>query len=113
MLAVAQFLPCVAVGAVVTAFVYSRATDLAWMLPGLWCLLFSLGVFASYRLLPPQVFFVGLYYLGCGAACLSWAENSRDLGPWLMGGPFGTGQLFAAGILYWTLERNNAGTTET
>jgi hypothetical protein len=29
------------------------------------------------------------------------------LSPWAMGVPFGVGQLLAAAVLYWTLERNH------
>ncbi len=104
-LAVEQFLPCLAVGALLTLCVYRGAPQAAWMLPGLWALLFGLGVFASYRLLPRQVFWVGLYYILCGCGCLTWGQGENALSPWLMGISFGGGQLLSAAILYWTLER--------
>ena len=77
------------------------------MLPGLWSLVFSLGVFASYRLLPRQVFWVGLYYGLCGAGCLLFGQGAHALSGWQMGISFGGGQLLCAAILYWTLERTD------
>ena len=44
-LAVEQFLPCVVVGAVLTACIYWAAPQVGWMLPGLWALIFGLGIF--------------------------------------------------------------------
>ena len=40
-----------------------------WMLPGLWSILFSLGIFASYRLLPRETFWLAVYYLAAGVGC--------------------------------------------
>jgi hypothetical protein len=107
LLAVEQFLPCIVVGAFLTLCIYRSAPQVAWMLPGLWSLMFSLGVFASYRLLPRQVFWVGLYYLVCGVGCLFSGQGANELSPWQMGISFGGGQLSAAAILYWTLERSD------
>lgn len=71
--------------------------------PGLWSMLFSLGIFASYRLLPKPTFWVATFYMIAGAMLLTLREDA--LSPWAMGIPFGGGQLFAAAVLYWTLER--------
>jgi hypothetical protein len=105
LLAVQQFLPCVFVGALVTICIYRGAPQVAWMLPGLWSLTFSLGIFASYRLLPREVFWVGLYYAQCGCGCLLWGSGEHAFSPWQMAVSFGGGQLLAATTLYWTLER--------
>jgi hypothetical protein len=107
LLAVEQFMPCVAAGALVTAAIISQSPASAWMLPGLWSVLFSLGVFASYRLLPRAVFWVGVYYLAAGVALLSLAQGEMALAPWTMGATFGVGQLLSAAILYFTLERTD------
>ena len=80
---------------------------MSWMLPGLWSLIFSLGVFASFRLLPPQLFWVGLYYALCGLGCLVWGQGTNAFSPWQMGSSFGGGQLMSAAILFWTLERTD------
>jgi hypothetical protein len=104
-LAAEQFLPSVVVGALLTLCIYRGAPEVAWMLPGLWSLVFGLGVFASYRLLPRQVFWVGLYYVLCGCGCLLWGQGEYAFSPWQMAIGFGGGQLLTAAILYWTLER--------
>ena len=102
-----QFLPCVVVGALVTLGIYLGARDAAWMLPGLWSLVFSLGVFALHRQLPKPVFWVGVYFAMCGLACLLWGNGAHAFSPWQMGVSFGGGKLMGAAILYWTLERNH------
>jgi hypothetical protein len=97
--AVEQFLPAAIVGVLLTgALLFAAPKDL-WMLPGLWQLIFSLGIFASCQFLPRQMFGVGLWYLGAGLACLIIAGTSRTLIPWEMGIPFGCGQLLVAAVL--------------
>jgi hypothetical protein len=107
-LAYQQFLPSVVVGAFLTLCIYRGAPQVAWMLPGLWSLVFGLGVFASYRLLPRQVFWVGSYFVVCGCSCLLWGQGVNAFSPWQMAVTFGGGQLMGAAILYWTLERADA-----
>jgi hypothetical protein len=106
-LAVEQFLPCVVAGAVLTAALASAAPESLWTLPGLWAMVFSLGVFASCRLLPRPMFAVGVYYLAAGGFCLAFGNDPWAFSPWLMAATFGGGQLLTAAILYWTLERNH------
>ncbi len=108
-LAVGQFLPSIMAGGVLTFVLYRHAQAALWMLPGLWSILFSLGVFASYRLLPRATFWVAVYYLVAGAGCLALAQEDYAFSPLAMGIPFGCGQFLAAAILYWTLERDAHG----
>jgi len=75
------------------------------MLPGLWAILFGLGVFASSQLLPRPTFWIGVHYLASGTICLVLGGGAAALSPWMMAGTFGLGQLLAALILYYTLER--------
>ncbi|MFO0908874.1 MAG: hypothetical protein U0794_11030 [Isosphaeraceae bacterium] len=103
-LAVEQFCPCLATGALLTLVMVRSAHDALWMLPGLWQILFGLGVFASCRLLPRATFFVAVFYLVAGLASLTFAQGAQAFSPWAMGIPFGVGQFFAAGVLYRTLE---------
>lgn len=103
-LAVGQFLPSVVAGGLVTFVLFRHVPTAWWMLPGLWSMFFSLGIFASYRLLPKATFWIGVYYMTSGVLCLLWAH---DFSPWAMGLPFGVGQMMSAAILYWTLERKS------
>ena len=73
LLAVEQFIPCLVAGAMLTAVVVRFLPQQAWMLCGLWPMLFSLGVFALRRLLPPAIFWVGVFYMLAGTANLRWA----------------------------------------
>jgi hypothetical protein len=109
MLAVDQFVPCLVAGALVTYAIGKFAGDIVWIMPGLWAVLFSLGVFASRRFLPRGVGIVAGYYLLAGLVCLAiGGRHAADtLWPWTMAIVFGTGQTLAAGVLWWTLERNH------
>jgi hypothetical protein len=97
--AVEQFLPAVMVGFLLTVVMVRVAAQDCWMLPGLWELIFSLGVFASCRFLPRQMFVVGVWYLVAGLFCLAAGSITRTLQPWTMGIPFGIGQLLVAAVL--------------
>lgn len=107
LLAIEQFLPCILVGALLTFCIFHSAPQAAWMLPGLWSLVYGLGIFASCRLLPKQVFWLGGFYVLCGCGCLVWGQGANAFSPWQMGVSFGGGQLLGAAILYWTLERRD------
>jgi hypothetical protein len=104
-LAIRQFVPCLVAGAAVTGVIVRFAPEAAWLLPGLWQLFFSQGVFASCRLLPRAVFAVSMFYLASGIVSLIVFRDDNALSPIAMAVPFGLGQLFTAAILYWTLER--------
>src|SRR5262249_11772599 len=106
-LALGQFLPCVVAGGLLTLVLLLFARPGLWMLPGLWQILFSLGIFASFRLLPRATLGVGVFYLAAGVLCLALAQGEAEFSPWAMGIPFGVGQLYAAAVLYWTLERSH------
>jgi hypothetical protein len=107
LLAVEQFLPCVVAGGLLTVTVVRYAPESLWMLPGLWPVVFSLGVFASCRLLPRALFWVGVYYLAAGMVVFVLARGEAALSPWAMAATFGVGQLASAAILYFALERNH------
>jgi hypothetical protein len=109
-LAIELFIPSILAGGLLTAVIAATTPELAWLLPGLWQVLFSLGLFASSRLLPWPLRFVAAWYLTTGITCLVLARGEFALSPWSMGLPFGLGQCLAAALLYWTLERPAAGT---
>jgi hypothetical protein len=97
--AVEQFLPAGVAGGLITAVLLQYAPESLWMLPGLWQIVFSLGVFACCRFLPRAIFAVGIWYLIAGLACLVFAQGEGAFSPWAMGLPYGVGQLLVAAIL--------------
>ncbi len=97
--AVEQFLPAIVAGALLTVMVVRFAPQSLWLLPGLWQVLFSLGVFASCRFLPRGTFWVGVWYLTCGMGCIALGRGEWACSPWEMGIPFGLGQLLVAAVL--------------
>jgi hypothetical protein len=94
-----QFLPALTAGLLLTVVVVRFAPHGVWMLPGLWQVVFSLGVFASCQFLPRQMFLVGMWYLAAGLICLAVSGDDGTFSPWAMGVPFGVGQLLVAAVL--------------
>ena len=101
--AVEQFLPAAAAGALLTVVLVRCAPQAVWMLPGLWQIIFALGVFASCRFLPRHMLAAGAWYLFAGLISIARGDD-RAMRPWTMGLAFGIGQLLVAGILLATAE---------
>lgn len=97
-MAVEQFLPSVAAGALVTFVLMRYAHADAWMLPGMWQVIYSLGVFSSCRFLPKPMIAAGAWYLLTGLLCISLGD-ARAFSPWAMGVPYGVGQMLVAAVL--------------
>ena len=106
--AVEQFLPSAVAGVLLAAMLWKFAPDTLWMLPGLWQILVSLGVFASVRSLPRTVAFGGAFYFLAGFTVLILASQSHTLSPWTMGLPFAIGQLLMAAILHFASGADDA-----
>ena len=106
--AVEHFLPYGAAGAMIGAVLLRFAPDTAWLLPGLWQVLISLGLFASIRFLPRAVALPAAWYFVAGATVLILSSETRALSPWLMGVPFGIGQLAMAAVLHVALGGEDA-----
>ena len=98
--AVENFLPVGFAGAAIAIVILNYAPDTIWMLPGLWQLLVSLGLFAAIRFLPRAVAVAAAWYFVAGIAVLVFSSEERSLSPWLMGLPFTIGQLLLAAILH-------------
>ncbi len=105
--AVDGFVPSLVAGALTTYAIAEHAPRSDELLPGLWMILFSLGIFASRRFLPRGAFAVACYYMLAGLWCLT-LDGDAALAPWTMGAVFGVGQLAGAVLLFWFLERNDA-----
>ena len=98
-MAVEQFLPAIAAGIALTAVLVHFVPAAAWMLPGLWQVIYSLGILSSCRFMPRPMLAAGAWYLLTGLVCLSLGDT-RALAPWTMGLAFAAGQLLVAGILF-------------
>ena len=98
-MAVEQFLPAVAAGLLLTLVFLRYVPQASWMLPGMWQIIFGLGVFSSCRFLPRPMVVAGAWYLLTGLSCLAMGGN-RALSPWTMGISYGAGQLLVATILW-------------
>lgn len=103
----AQFLPALAAGALATVTFVRLGAALVALLPGLWALFFGVAVFASRPYLPRASGIVALFYCASGAFLLWNAHTPAPASPWAVGGVFGAGQLLAAAVLYWNLERES------
>jgi hypothetical protein len=98
-MAVEQFLPSVAAGLLLTIVLLRYVPQISWMLPGIWQVIFSLGVFSSCRFLPRPMVMAGAWYLLTGLSCIAMGDN-RAFSPWTMGISYGAGQLLVAAILW-------------
>jgi hypothetical protein len=98
-MAVEQFLPAAGAGFLMTIALVRYAPSVEWMLPGLWQVIFSLGVFSSCRFLPQPMVAAGAWYLVTGLVTVGLGDG-RAFSPWTMGVAYGVGQMLVAGILY-------------
>jgi hypothetical protein len=98
--ALEQFLPAGFAGAVTTAVFLKFSPLNTWMLPGLWQIFVALGTFAAARCLPRTVMLAAAWYFLSGTAVLIVAAGELALSPWMMGLPFGIGQLLMAAALH-------------
>ena len=103
---VGQFLPSLAGGAAIAACFVRLDAALVPLLPGLWAFCFGLGTFASRPYLPRASGWVALYYYAAGFTLLWISRGPGPLNGWWVGGTFGVGQLLAALVLWWNLERD-------
>src|SRR5262245_66032271 len=86
-----QFIPAGVAGVLLTVVLYRYAPASLWMLPGLWQIVFSLGLFASCRSLPRPMFAAALWYLASGLACLAFATGSLEFSTLPIAQSFGIG----------------------
>lgn len=94
-MAVAQFLPAGVAGAILPFVLLHVSQNVFWMLPGLWQIVFSLGVFASCRCLPRLMLLTGIWFLLTGLLSISLGDN-RALTPGIMSGAYAVGMALVA-----------------
>jgi hypothetical protein len=97
--AVEQFLPSLLAGSLLTVVLVRSTSQSLWMLPGLWQVIYSLGVFSSCKFVPRQMYAVGVWYLAAGLIYLATGGGEWAFSPWAMGVPFGIGQVLIAAVL--------------
>ncbi len=101
-----QFLPSLAAGVMITVSFVHLGVALVPLLPGMWSLCFATAVFASRPYLPRASGWIGLFFFVAGVALLWIARGPSPVTGWWVGGTFGVGQLLAAAVLWWNLERS-------
>jgi hypothetical protein len=95
-----QFIPAGIAGALLSVVLFNAAPSSLWMLPGLWQIIFSLGLFAACRSLPRPMQAAAAWYLLAGLANLALTSGANALSPWAMALPFGIGQFLIAAVLH-------------
>ena len=85
---------------------------LIWAMPGIWAMIYSLGLFNCRQHLPTQATGVAIFLLFAGVILLVFNWMTREVGGWQMLVSFGTGQAYLAIVLYWNLERHSGSEEE-
>lgn len=93
-------LPFLVAGAGLAIVVLRFSPDSAWMLPGLWQLMIALAGFCAVSMLPRAIVWAASWYFACAFVVLVIGAQSNSVGPWMMGVPFGIGQMLAALVLH-------------
>lgn len=93
-----SFVPSLAVGGLLTAVIAMRYPEMAVALPGVWSLLFGLGVWSTTRIFPRAMTGVAAYYFIAGTAALVLAAK-WPFSPLWMAVAFGGGQAIMCGVL--------------
>ncbi len=99
-----QFIPMIASGIIVTPFFTLYGREAIPFLPGIWALLFGMGILNVRPYLSNLTIFASLYYLICSIILLYlrfYNVNYLTLG---MALTFGIGQFISATILYLSVE---------
>ena len=114
-LVAAQFLPALSAGLVLTIALMLVDPRLTYALPGVWALLFGVGVASARPVLVRGSGVVAAYYALTGVVLLVLfaarpltaraAPTTFTFLSWAVGVTFFGGQSLAAAILYWNLER--------
>jgi hypothetical protein len=101
--------PGLAAGVGLTWCISQTGSSLIPWLPGLWSVVFGLAIFSARPYLPRASGWVALWYLGAGLVCMATPPADPWRFGWMVAGVFGTGQLAAALVLFWNVERSENG----
>jgi hypothetical protein len=97
-----RFMPTAMAGAVIGLVVLLRLPEHVQLLPGLWQILMGVGIFSVLGGLPEKIIWAAGFYFASGTLSLLASASSTGIMPWLMGIPFGAGQLLVAAILHFS-----------
>lgn len=89
-------LPAIAAGGVLTTALVQR--DLFTLLPGTWCAVYALGLFASRAMVPRNVTWIAVLF-GIAASALLLVPGIDPLAWWVMPLTFGFGQIAIGAIV--------------
>lgn len=101
--------PSLVAGALLTLALAAYARSGMWLLPGLWSILFALGLFACRRVMPAGILIPAGYYLLAGLLCVTLAQGRHAFSPWAMVWTFGVGQFLTAGVLFFSQQDRRHG----
>jgi len=104
-----QFLPVGGAGAIAAIVILLCAPAWAAILPGLWQLLIGIGIFAALPALPRLLAWGAGWYFVTATASLLAGAGATDVSPWVMGLPFGIGQLLIAALLHTAMREDRHG----
>jgi hypothetical protein len=99
----ASVAPAIGAGALLTGALSIRG--LHALLPGLWPIFIGISVFAARAHFPKGSGALAIGYLASGFWILGFVQGDEVYAPWVMGLTFTIGQLAAAAVFYWNLER--------
>ncbi len=104
---IGQVIPAIVSGLVVTGYFIMDLNLMLYVqiLPPVWNILFSLGIFSAKPYLPRWIIIPALYFLVCGFLLMFlWNETGLSA-HWKMPISFGIGFFLSAGVFYWENER--------
>ncbi len=101
-----QFVPSLVAGSIITGVLFLLQTPAVAFLPGIWAIIFGLGIFSMRPYLPRFIGWSALFYLLAGGLLLYLVRYNLSYSPWGMGLTFGVGHLFASLIMHLDIERN-------
>jgi hypothetical protein len=95
-----QFAPCVAAGFFLPLALLNVLDQTVGLLPGLWAMLYALGLFAARPYLPRHIGWVALYFLLAGTLLVTLLNREEVPSPWHVAGVFSLGQMALAYVLH-------------
>lgn len=101
-----QFIPVIIGGFIIT-FVLSYANvETIQYLPGIWAVLFGIGIFSVRPYLDKQFVWVAIFFFVAGIKLFLMVKDGTSLSPWGMAITFSVGMILSSIILFWFDERD-------